>query len=126
MTSPVTLAPATTGLPVVIVSPLARKMTSLKVTLSPEAASSFSTAIVSPGLTRYCLPPERMIAYAMLKIPVLERRKNCHSEWVMTTDFFHHFPAGQYSTEFLDFREGWPPCRPSDEKRKSAKKPSVT
>src|SRR6266481_5919708 len=57
-----------TGLPVVTVSPSARKTTSLNVTLFPEAASSFSTARVSPGLTRYCLPPERIIAYAMLRV----------------------------------------------------------
>lgn len=40
---------------------------SAKVTLSPAEASNFSTLIVSPGLTRYCLPPERIIAYAMAR-----------------------------------------------------------
>src|SRR5260221_9583025 len=31
---------------------------------------------VSPGLTRYCLPPERMIAYAMVTFQ--ERRRTFH------------------------------------------------
>src|SRR4030088_2118720 len=67
MTSPVTLAPLINGPPAVTAEPSACNTTSPKVTLSPAAASIFSTAIVSPGLTLYCLPPERIIAYAMIK-----------------------------------------------------------
>src|SRR6476661_7146950 len=41
-------------------SPASR--TSLRVTLSPASPASFSTTILSPAATRYCLPPVRTIA----------------------------------------------------------------
>src|SRR5947199_7711150 len=49
------------------------------VTLSPALPSSFSTTILSPGATRYCLPPVRTTANIfsslLLRIPVPRRRR---------------------------------------------------
>src|SRR3954447_5561393 len=42
-------------------SPTSR--TSPRVILSPALPSSFSTTILSPGATRYCLPPVRTTAH---------------------------------------------------------------
>src|SRR5271157_4450955 len=40
-----------------------------------------------PGAHLYCLPPERIIAYAMLNVQS-ERRRNCHSPCRLTNGFF--------------------------------------
>src|SRR6185437_13671483 len=44
-------------------SSLCTASTSSKVILPPTFPSSFSTRTVSPGATRYCLPPLRITAY---------------------------------------------------------------
>src|SRR5436309_857594 len=43
--------------------------TSPKVTRSPALPSSFSTTILSPGATRYCLPPVRTTANIGSSLP---------------------------------------------------------
>src|SRR5581483_5423823 len=67
-TSAVTLAPSSVGLPIFTSSPSAIRSTSPNVTAPPASialpsCSSFSTWIVSPGWTRYCLPPVAITAY---------------------------------------------------------------
>src|SRR6185503_16478012 len=42
--------------------PSPAKRTSLRVIVSPALPASFSTTILSPAATRYCLPPVRTIA----------------------------------------------------------------
>src|SRR5436853_6040072 len=53
--------------------------TSPRVTLSPALPSSFSTTILSPGATRYCLPPVRttanIVSSLLLRIPVPRGRR---------------------------------------------------
>src|SRR5262245_23053213 len=63
MTSAVTLAPLTTGVPTRTCAPSATSSTSSKVTAAPASAPSFSTRMVSPSCTRYCLPPVAITAY---------------------------------------------------------------
>src|SRR3954447_6088995 len=58
--------------------------TSPKVTRSPALPSSFSTTILSPGATRYCLPPVRTTAnigssLLELEIPVSRARVSAKS-----------------------------------------------
>ena len=56
-----TLAPSTTGVPTVILSPSMTARTLSKVTFSPASLASFSMNRVSPSVTLYCLPPVSMI-----------------------------------------------------------------
>ena len=58
----VTVAPATVGSPT-LASPLLTKRTWSNVTVSPALTPSFSTLIISPSETVYCLPPVAIIAY---------------------------------------------------------------
>src|SRR6185369_4836111 len=53
-------------------SPASR--TSPSVILSPASPASFSTAILSPAATRYCLPPVRTIAN-IVQIPFLQAKQ---------------------------------------------------
>src|SRR5262245_51508856 len=62
MTWPATLAPDTRGAPTVTLSPSVTIRTSPKDTLPLASPASFSTTILSPLATRYCLPPVLMIA----------------------------------------------------------------
>src|SRR5581483_10783341 len=60
--SPVTLALASSGAPILTSSP-PTKSTSGNTTCSPTSPASFSTLTRSPSATRYCLPPVRITAY---------------------------------------------------------------
>src|SRR5690606_21463493 len=60
MTSAVTLAPSTVGVPTLTsLEPSNRTGSS---TVAPASASSFSSRSTSPSATRYCLPPDSTIA----------------------------------------------------------------
>src|SRR5262249_15921786 len=61
--------PATTGAPIVTSAPCPTSCTSVNATVSPTAPVSFSTSIVSPGITRYCRPPVLTIAYISYPLP---------------------------------------------------------
>src|SRR5713226_5125971 len=60
---PVTLALAASAPVTSFSSSLCTASTSAKVTLAPTLPARRSTLMVSPGATRYCLPPLRMTAY---------------------------------------------------------------
>src|SRR5712692_2364887 len=76
---PVTLALAASAPVTSFSSSLCTASTSAKVTLAPTLPARRSTLMVSPGATRYCLPPLRMTAYmkppnAIRKPPLYGRR----------------------------------------------------
>ncbi len=60
------MAPSTIGLPMRIELPSLTMSTSSKVVSVSTARSSFSTSILSPAVTRYCLPPVLITAYAIV------------------------------------------------------------
>ena len=62
ITVAVTEAPATIGEPTVRLPSPPTASTSVKVTVPPASASSFSTFSTAFGVTRYCFPPVRMTA----------------------------------------------------------------
>src|SRR5580692_12722758 len=62
ITVAVTAAPATVGAPSVTPASLPKANTSVKVTVAPGSASSFSTFSTAFGVTRYCFPPVRITA----------------------------------------------------------------
>src|SRR6266446_2805030 len=64
-----TRTPATAGAPTITSAPCPTSCTLVTVTVSPTAPVSFSTSIVSPGLTRYCRPPVVITAYIPYPLP---------------------------------------------------------
>src|SRR5262249_849974 len=64
-TVPTTLAPSTVGVPIRTSSPSATIRTRPSWTCSPGATARRSTSRVSPGATRYCLPPDSITPYTV-------------------------------------------------------------
>ena len=77
-TSATTAAPSTRGEPIAVSVPPPIMSTWSKRTLAPSSTSSFSTRSVSPGSTRYCLPPVFRTAYIafsiVLRVPAAPSR----------------------------------------------------
>src|SRR6185437_6679455 len=69
ITVAVTEASATVGAPRVRLPSLPTASTSVKVTVPPGSASSFSTFSTAFGVTRYCFPPVRMTANMTFDFP---------------------------------------------------------
>ena len=72
ITVAVTAAPATVGAPTLTPASLPSASTSVKVTVAPGSASSFSTFSTEFGVTRYCFPPVRITAN-IARIPIGSR-----------------------------------------------------
>src|SRR5712691_8160253 len=78
-----TRTPATAGVPTVTSAPCPTRCTLVNVTVSPTAPVSFSTSIVSPGLTRYCRPPVVITAYIPYPILSFALRNKCTSSFAV-------------------------------------------
>src|SRR5262245_17022970 len=72
-----TRTPATAGAPIVTSAPCPTRYTSVNATVSPTAPVSFSTSIVSPGLTRYCRPPVVTTAYISYPLALKNKCTSC-------------------------------------------------
>src|SRR3989344_2017810 len=96
MSSPVTFAPETCGVPSLTSWPSSTNSTLSKVIFPPFSAATFSIVKTDPSVTTYCLPPVSMIAILAIRARNIARlllQRKLHRRFVqksLTGFYFIH------------------------------------